>query len=80
MLIAMEGGVVPLLVFAMNSPRSPGVIPPMSFAVPLFWTKNVLLTKLLIAPAPTKPSGFEVPPLTASAASRPVKLELPSSC
>ena len=47
----------------------------MSVAMPLFWTKKVLTGKIVIVPAPMKPSGFDVPLFVASAASRPEKLE-----
>jgi hypothetical protein len=55
----------------MNSPRSPTVIPPISLAVPLFWTKKLSVKSTVIPPAPTKPSGFEVPLLLPSSVSRP---------
>jgi hypothetical protein len=63
----------------MNSPPSPTVMPPMSVAVPLFWTKKVLVGKIVIVPAPTKPLGFDVPLLVPSAVSRPVKFGLVSN-
>jgi hypothetical protein len=72
-------GVVPPLLLKMSSPRSPTVIPPMSLAVPLFWTKKVPVVNALIPPAPTKPFGFELPLLAASAAPRPSKFGLFSS-
>ena len=72
-----SAAVSPLL--AMKKPSLPTVIPPMSLAVPLFWTKKVSVTKALISPAPTNPSGLELPLLAASAASRPEKLGLSSS-
>ena len=56
----------------MNSPPEPTVMPPMSVAVPLFWTKSVLVTSAVIPPALTKPRGLEVPLFVESAVSRPV--------
>jgi hypothetical protein len=39
---------VPVARLSMNSPPLPTVIPPMSSAVPLFWTKNVSLPRTVI--------------------------------
>jgi hypothetical protein len=71
--------VLPVPKLSMNRPPSPTVMPPMSVAVPLFWTKKVLPGKIVIVPAPTKPLGLDVPLLVPSAVSRPVKLGLASS-
>ena len=75
----IAGGTVALFALTMNRPVSPTVIPPMSAAVPLFWTKKVLVVKTLIPPAPTNPRGLDVPLFVASAASRPAKLGSASS-
>jgi hypothetical protein len=71
--------VLPVPKLSMNRPPSPTVMPPMSVPVPLFWTKKVLVGKMVIVPAPTKPLGFDAPLLVPSAVSRPVKLGLASS-
>ena len=76
----MGAGEAPELLLNTNRLLSPTVIPPMLAAVPLFWTKKVLPMSAVIPPAPTKPSGFEVPLFVASNVSRPVKLGFASSC